>query len=66
MSPSALTWTYQPMPDAVATTIPWCVLYGDLSGEKRTSRYGRKAFAGPNSSSRPAASASMGTRTSRS
>ena len=30
-------------------TAPWCVLYGVLSWLKRTSRYGRKTFAVPNS-----------------
>ena len=40
------------------------VLYGDLSALKRTSRFGRNTFAGPNSGSSSASSSSIGARTS--
>jgi hypothetical protein len=36
------------------------VLYGDLSAEKRMSRFGRASRAGPNSGSRSASSATIG------
>ena len=45
---------------------PCSVLYGVLSAENRTSRYGRKIRASPNSSARASVRATNGSRTDRS
>ena len=56
---SGRTRRRRPAPSA-CTTAPWWVLYGVLSWLNRTSRYGRKTFAVPNSGASSSSSACSG------